>query len=50
MSKRIQIIDDAQIRSSLCKALQAEGYEVVVAAEGRKALDSSVRQTCCCSI
>jgi two-component system response regulator RegX3 len=40
MKKRIMVLDDdEQIRQSLQKFLQAEGYEVVLAAEGVQALD-----------
>jgi DNA-binding response OmpR family regulator len=40
MKKRIMVLDDdEQIRQSLQKLLKAEGYEVVLAAEGVKAFD-----------
>ncbi len=40
MSQRILIVDDdEQIRASLRKALQAEGYEVVLAADGQEGID-----------
>ncbi len=40
MSKRILIVDDdAQIRASLRKALQAESYEVFVAADGEEGIE-----------
>lgn len=40
MSKRILIVDDdAQIRTSLRKALRAEGYEVILAADGQESID-----------
>lgn len=40
MSKRILIVDDdAQIRASLRKALRAEGYEVVSAADGQEGIE-----------
>ena len=36
MKKKILVVDDdPQIRESLCKVLRAEGYEVVLAADGR---------------
>ena len=37
--------DDEQIRQSLLKLLQSEGYEVVLAAEGTEALDKFERDT-----
>lgn len=41
MNKRILILDDdAQIRESLRKALRAEGYEVVVAADAREGIET----------
>jgi DNA-binding response OmpR family regulator len=41
MKKRIMVLDDdEQIRKSLFKLLQAEGYEVVLAAEGSEGLDA----------
>lgn len=40
MSKRILIVDDdSQIRASLRKALQAESYEVLVAADGEEGIE-----------
>ena len=40
MSTRILIVDDdAQIRASLSKALRAEGYEVVLAADGQEGIE-----------
>lgn len=40
MNKRILIVDDdAQIRASLRKALQAEGYEVVLSANGQEGIE-----------
>jgi DNA-binding response OmpR family regulator len=40
MKKKIMVLDDdEQIRQSLKKLLQAEGYEVIAAAEGAEALD-----------
>lgn len=39
MSKRILVADDdAQIRAALRKALQAEGHEVVLAADGQEGI------------
>lgn len=40
MKKRIMILDDElQVRQSLGKLLQSEGYEVVLAANGKEALE-----------
>lgn len=40
MSKRILVVDDdAQIRAALRKALQAEGHEVVLAANGQEGIE-----------
>ena len=40
MSKKILVVDDdLQIRESLGKVLRTEGYEVILAADGREALE-----------
>ncbi|HVV72726.1 MAG TPA: response regulator, partial [Verrucomicrobiae bacterium] len=45
MKKRIMVLDDDdQIRRSLLKLLQTEGYEVVLAAEGVEGLEKLEHQ------
>jgi DNA-binding response OmpR family regulator len=45
MRKRVMVLDDdKQIRESLLKLLQAEDYEVVLAADGSEALEEFGRQ------
>ena len=40
MSKKVLVVDDdAQIRESLRKVLSAEGYEVVLAADGQEGIE-----------
>jgi DNA-binding response OmpR family regulator len=40
MKKRILVVDDdPQILESLCKVLRAEGYEVVLAGDGREGIE-----------
>jgi len=42
MKKRILVVDDdPQIRESLRKVLRAEGYEVVLAADGQQGIEKS---------
>jgi DNA-binding response OmpR family regulator len=45
MKKRIMVLDDdEQIRRSLFKLLQTEGYEAVLAADGSEALNELERK------